>query len=64
MVIRLRNSGAEQPYAELCAVVDLMLRIAGSLLSNPSGALDITDIAALRAYGQKYIARLLVPVAD
>ncbi|MDF0532384.1 helix-turn-helix domain containing protein [Tsukamurella sp. 8F] len=60
VVIRLRNSGAEQPYAELCAVTDLMLRIAGSLLSNPTAALDISDHAALRAYGEKYISRLLV----
>ncbi len=63
IVIRLRNSGAEQPYVELCAVTDLMLRIAGSLLSNAPRALDVSDPAALRAYGHKYIARLLVDVA-
>lgn len=60
IVIRLRNSGAEQDYAELCSVVDLMLRITGSLLSNSPTGLDIADSGALRAYGEKYISRLLV----
>ncbi|CAM3925259.1 TetR/AcrR family transcriptional regulator [Tsukamurella ocularis] len=60
IVIRLRNSGAEQDYAELCSVVDLMLRITGSLLSNSPTGLDISDTAALRTYGEKYISRLLV----
>lgn len=60
IVIRLRNSGAEQDYAELSSVTDLMLRVTGSLLSNPPTGLDITDTAVLRAYGEKYISRLLV----
>ncbi|KXO89131.1 TetR/AcrR family transcriptional regulator [Tsukamurella pseudospumae] len=60
IVIRLRNSGAEQDYAELCSVVDLMLRITGSLLSNSPTGLDIGDSDALRAYGEKYISRLLI----
>lgn len=60
IVIRLRNTGAEQDYAELCSVVDLMLRITGSLLSNSPTGLDISDTAALRTYGEKYISRLLV----
>ena len=55
-----RNSGAEQDYADLCSVVDLMLRITGSLLSNSPTGLDISDTAALRTYGEKYISRLLV----
>jgi TetR/AcrR family transcriptional regulator len=60
IVIRLRNTGAEQPYQELCDVADLMLRITGSLLSNPPSGLDLSDSTALRAYGEKYITRLLV----
>lgn len=60
IVIRLRNSGAEQDYAELCSVTDLMLRVTGSLLSNPPTGLDVADSAALRAYGERYVARLLI----
>lgn len=59
IVIRLRNSGAEQPYRELREVTDLMLRLTGSLLSNPPEGVDLANIGALRAYGDKYIARLL-----
>lgn len=60
IVIRLRNSGAEQEYAELCSVVDLMLRVTGSLLSNPPTGLDVSDTDSLREYGHKYVSRLLV----
>lgn len=41
-------------------MTDLMLRITGSLLSNSPTGLDVSDSAALRAYGEKYVARLLV----
>lgn len=55
----LRRSGATMPEDELLEVAELLLRLAYTYFLNPSGTLDATNDAAVRAYARRYLAPLV-----
>jgi AcrR family transcriptional regulator len=55
----LRRSGATMSDQDLQAVSEILIRLTQSLLLNPDGQLDTSDPVAVRAYAQRYLARLV-----
>lgn len=59
IALTLRRSGARMPEDELHLVAELLLRLAASLLLDPSGHLDVADPVAVRDYAKRFLAQLV-----
>ncbi|MFF0814201.1 TetR/AcrR family transcriptional regulator [Rhodococcus sp. NPDC003318] len=55
----LRRSGATMSDEDLGAVSEILVRIAVSVMLNPQGQLDISDLEAVRTYAERYLVRLI-----
>ena len=55
----LRMAGAAMPDDELRIASELLVRLSTSLLQTGSGAIDLSDDAAIAELGEKFFAKLV-----